>query len=151
MIQEIVYFVATIALLTLFFGPLAPIFWVGHNVIGIYLLEVVNYIEHYGLERREITKGRYERVTPLHSWNADHVFTNYILFKLQRHADHHTWPSRRYQTLRSWDFSPQLPTGYSGMMLLAIFPPLYFAVMNPKVIKYNSLYHASPIEEVETS
>jgi len=140
MIQEIVYFVATITLLTTILGPLAAVFWVAHCAVAIIMLEVVNYIEHYGLQRKEISSGRYERVTPLHSWNADHIVTNFILFKLQRHADHHTWPFRRYQTLRTWDFSPQLPTGYTGMILLALFPPLYFAVMNPKVNKYNSLY-----------
>jgi alkane 1-monooxygenase len=152
MVQEIVYFIGTVLSLYLVFGALAPIFWVFHNVIAVFMLEVVNYIEHYGLQRKEISKGRYERVTPLHSWNADHVITNFILFKLQRHADHHTWPFRRYQTLRSWDFSPQLPTGYTGMMLLALFPPLYFAVMNPKVTKYNSLYaSASEMEQIEAS
>jgi len=65
--------------------------------------------------------------------------TNYFLFKLQRHADHHTWPTRRYQTLRSWDFSPQFPTGYAGMTLIAFFPPLFWSIMNPKVKQFNLL------------
>jgi len=148
MVQEIVYFFATIFFLNLFLGPWAAVFWVCQNSVAVSLLEVANYIEHYGLQRKEISKGRYERVTPLHSWNADHYVTNSILFKLQRHADHHTWPFRRYQTLRTWDFSPQLPTGYGGMSVLALFPPLFFAIMNPKVEQYNNLCQAS-IEEME--
>jgi alkane 1-monooxygenase len=152
MVQELVYFFGTIMVLSALMGPLAAVFWVAHCAVAIFMLEVVNYIEHYGLQRKETSTGRFERVTPLHSWNADHVVTNYILFKLQRHADHHTWPFRRYQTLRTWDFSPQLPTGYAGMMLLAMFPPLYFAVMNPKVNKYNSLYFShSRSLEIESS
>jgi len=140
MIQEIVYTITTTSVLYLTLGPLAASFWVIQSFVAIVMLEIVNYIEHYGLQRK-VVEGSYERVTPFHSWNADHWVSNYVLFKLQRHADHHTWPYKRYQTLRNWDFSPQLPTGYSGMMVLSLFPPLYFAVMNPKVERYNNLYH----------
>jgi len=150
MIQEIVYALATVSVLYFTLGKLAVLFWVLQSFVAILMLEVINYVEHYGLQRKE-NGGSYERVTPFHSWNADHWASNYFLFKLQRHADHHTWPYRRYQTLRNWDFSPQLPTGYSGMILLALFPPLYFSVMNPKVERYNSMYHGvpSPTEEHE--
>jgi len=145
--QMIQYAVATIVTLILFYliaGFGAIVFFVCQSVWGFALLEVTNYIEHYGLQRKEIGgKGSkiYEKVTPFHSWNADHRITNYFIFKLQRHADHHTWPTRRYQTLRSWDFSPQLPTGYVGMLLVAMVPPLFHAIMDPRVIKYNSILY----------
>jgi len=145
--QMIQYAIATIVTFGLFYliaGFGAVIFFFCQSVWGFALLEVINYIEHYGLKRKEVGgEGSkvYEKVTPFHSWNADHPLTNYFIFKLQRHADHHTWPTRRYQTLRSWDFSPQLPTGYIGMLIVAFFPPLFHSLMDPRVIKYNSLIY----------
>jgi alkane 1-monooxygenase len=121
------------ALFGLSAGATAAGFFVLHAVMGFTLLEVVNYLEHYGLERRKLDNGRYERVAPVHSWNSNHLVTNCFLYHLQRHSDHHTWPARRYQTLRNFSDSPQLPTGYAGMVLLAAVPPLWFAVMNPRV------------------
>lgn len=100
-------------------------------VIGILLLETVNYIEHYGLLRRLLPDGNYERVKPIHSWNSDHLPGRLLLFELSRHSDHHYLASRPYQMLRHFDESPQLPTGYPGMMLLSLVPPLWFRVMNP--------------------
>jgi alkane 1-monooxygenase len=87
----------------------------------------------YGLVRREIAPGNYEKVTIMHAWNATHRLSNYFLFKLQRHADHHVHPVRRYQALRTFDDSPQLPTGYPGMVLLALIPPLWRRAMDPRV------------------
>ena len=97
------------------------------------LLELVNYVEHYGLSRAEISPGKYERVTPLHSWNASHWLTNRLLFMLQRHSDHHANPGLRYQQLRHFDESPQLPAGYATMILLALIPPLWKRVMDPRI------------------
>jgi len=138
--------------LYLFFGLHGVLVFFIQGILAFVQLEIINYVEHYGLQRREIgTKGSgvFEKVTPLHSWNADHRITNYLSFKLQRHSDHHTWPFRRYQTLRSWDFSPQLPTGYVGMLVLALFPPFYFFVMDPKVERYNALMFGSNPREDE--
>lgn len=103
-------------------------------VVGFLLLETVNYIEHYGLSRRQIPgqQAHYERVRPHHSWNSDHPIGRLMLFELSRHSDHHYIASRPYQLLRHHDHSPQLPTGYPGMMLLALIPPAWFAVMNPR-------------------
>jgi alkane 1-monooxygenase len=81
------------------------------SAIAILLLESVNYIEHYGLERKEKDAGNYVRVTPMHSWNAGYMISNYFLFKLQRHSDHHANAKRRYQILRSFENSPQMPQG----------------------------------------
>ena len=117
-------------------GPRAAAALAVSAVIAFSLLEAVNYLEHYGLERRRLPGGRYERVTPLHSWNSNHLVTNCFLFHLQRHSDHHTWPARRYQVLRDEPEAPQLPTGYAGMILLALVPPLWFRVMDRRVEEF---------------
>jgi alkane 1-monooxygenase len=103
---------------------------------GASLLEVVNYVEHYGLGRKQLPNGRYERCAPQHSWNSNHVVTNLFLYQLQRHADHHANPTRSYQALRHFDDAPQLPVGYAAMILLAYVPPLWFRVMNPRVVAH---------------
>ncbi len=102
-------------------------------IMGFLLLETVNYIEHYGLQRKRLGNGKHERVQPHHSWNSDHVIGRLLLFELSRHSDHHYIASRKYQILRHHDHSPQMPTGYPGMMLLALVPPLWFAVMHPRL------------------
>ena len=105
-------------------------------VIGFSLLEVVNYIEHYGLLRQKREDGRYERTRPEHSWNANNVASNVALYHLQRHSDHHAYPTRRYQALRHHDEAPQLPTGYAGMILLALIPPLWRKVMDRRLLDH---------------
>jgi alkane 1-monooxygenase len=97
-------------------------------------LTSANYVEHYGLLRRKEADGRYERCQPHHSWNSNHVFSNLLLFHLERHSDHHAHPNRRYQSLRHFENLPSLPTGYFGMFLLAYCPPLWFRVMNPRLM-----------------
>lgn len=89
---------------------------------AIIYLETINYIEHYGLLRNQLPDGSYEKTTILHSWNAPHRFSNYLLFKLQRHSDHHENASKPYQTLVSMQESPFLPHGYNLMVLMAFFP-----------------------------
>eukprot|EP00698_Gefionella_okellyi_P008869 TRINITY_DN2226_c0_g1_i1.p1 TRINITY_DN2226_c0_g1~~TRINITY_DN2226_c0_g1_i1.p1 ORF type:complete len:384 (-),score=67.56 TRINITY_DN2226_c0_g1_i1:784-1935(-) len=131
-----------VALCLLFSWKAAPYF-VGQSFVAFTLLELVNYIEHYGLSRKEIAPGKYEQVNITHSWNAAHRITNYFLFKLQRHSDHHANSTRRYQVLRSFDESPQLPTGYAGMILLALFPPLFRKLMDSRAIHY---MQTKPIE-----
>ncbi|MBU2711857.1 alkane 1-monooxygenase [Zooshikella harenae] len=106
------------------------------SICAILSLEIVNYVEHYGLVRKQLPDGRYERVSPIHSWNASEIFSNAGLFNLQRHSDHHAHPARRYQILRHFDESPQLPSSYGAMMLLALIPPLWRMVMDSRVIQY---------------
>jgi alkane 1-monooxygenase len=106
------------------------------GVFAFSLLEAVNYLEHYGLLRRQLPNGRYERVDPRHSWNNNHVVTNLFLYQLQRHSDHHANPTRRYQALRHFEESPQLPAGYASMIVLAYFPPLWRRVMDPRVVAH---------------
>jgi len=105
-------------------------------VLAFSLLEAVNYLEHYGLRRETLPNGRYERVTPRHSWNNNHLTTNLFLYHLQRHSDHHANPTRRYQALRHFEDSPQLPAGYAAMIVLAYFPPLWRRVMDKRVIAH---------------
>jgi len=114
-------------------GPVAALFFFVQSWMALTLLETVNYVQHYGLARRQLENGAYERVGHHHSWNASEVLTNCFLIHLQRHSDHHESPSRAYQALMYHEDGPQLPTGYSGMIPLALVPPLWFAVMNPRL------------------
>jgi len=102
-------------------------------VYGFSLLEVVNYLEHYGLLREQDDNGQFERTQPEHSWNSNHTVTNLFLYQLQRHSDHHAHPSRAYQLLRHFEEAPQLPIGYATMIMPAYIPPLWFAIMNKRV------------------
>jgi len=115
------------------FGPLAAACFFGQSAMAIALLEAVNYIEHYGLVRRRLADGRYERPAARHAWDAYEWLSNCFLVHLQRHADHHLNPMRPYAALQPQDESPKLPMGYPGMVPLAFLPPLWFAVMNPRV------------------
>jgi alkane 1-monooxygenase len=118
------------------FGPGILPYLLLQAVLGFSLLEAVNYLEHYGLSRQQLPNGRWERVDPRHSWNNNHIVTNVLLYHLQRHSDHHANPTRRYQALRHFDESPQLPTGYAGMIVLAYFPPLWRRVMDRRVLAH---------------
>jgi alkane 1-monooxygenase len=121
-----------------FWGFGALVFYLAQALVAVCLLEAVNYLEHYGLERKRAPSGQYERVTPVHSWNADQWLTNRFLFNLQRHSDHHANPQRRYQLLRRFEESPQLPTGYAGMVPVALVPRLWRRVMDRRVAEYRS-------------
>lgn len=120
-------------------GPEILPYLVVQAVVGFSLLEVINYMEHYGMLRQKVGVGerqRYERVDPSHSWNSNNIATNVLLYHLQRHSDHHANPTRRYQTLRDFEESPVLPTGYAGMIVLAIVPAVWRRVMDPRVLAH---------------
>lgn len=122
------------ALLALFGWPMVPVlavvaFW------GAFQLTSANYIEHYGLMRQKLPNGEYERCAPHHSWNSNHLVSNLVVFQLQRHSDHHANPARSYQSLRDFPELPSLPSGYFGMFLIAYVPPLWFAIMNPRLLE----------------
>ena len=121
-----------VGLLAVFGLGILP-FLVLQALVGIALLEIVNYLEHYGLLRQRERTGRWERVRPSHSWNSNNLATNVLLYHLQRHSDHHANPTRRYQALRDDETAPVLPTGYAGMIVLALVPPLWRRVMDPRV------------------
>jgi alkane 1-monooxygenase len=126
----------------------ALVVWLGAGIlpylviqalIGLTLLEAVNYLEHYGMLRQIVGvpgKERYERVDPSHSWNSNNLATNVLLYHLQRHSDHHANPTRRYQALRDYTESPVLPTGYAGMILLALVPAAWRRTMDPRVLAH---------------
>jgi len=135
------------AMSVVLFGALIAVFGVGvipfiviQAIFGFSLLEAVNYLEHYGLLRQKLDspsgKTRYERCAPVHSWNSDHIVTNLFLYHLQRHSDHHANPTRRYQTLRSMEGAPNLPSGYASMIGLTYFPPLWRKVMDHRVLAH---------------
>jgi alkane 1-monooxygenase len=119
-----------ITIIYFLFGLNVLLFYLVATFLGILLLECVNYIEHYGLTRNKKESGSYERAMPHHSWNSNHVLGRLMLFELSRHSDHHYMASRKYQILRHHDESPQMPTGYPGMMVLAHLPPLWFWLMH---------------------
>ncbi len=115
-------------------GPRSLLFFLAQGVVAAATLEVINYVEHYGLSRRELAPGRYERVSHHHSWNAPQRYTNWLLFNLQRHSDHHAQARRRYQALLHHADSPQLPAGYASMFVLALLPPLWRRVMDHRAL-----------------
>lgn len=119
----------------LFFGWETMAYYLLAATMGFLLLETVNYIEHYGL-RRKLKGNVYERTMPIHSWNSNHPLGRLFLLELSRHSDHHYMASRKYQLLRHFDESPQMPTGYPGMMMLSLVPPLWFAIMHRQIAKY---------------
>jgi len=123
--------VAVVLVVLVALGPIAAGAWLGAALIGVLLLETVNFVEHYGLRRAQGPDGRYERVAPRHSWNAEHAASRALLFDLPRHSDHHANPRRPGGALRYFDESPQLPLGYSAMILLALAPPAFRAIVHP--------------------
>ena len=124
------------AVLIAVFGPALIPLVIVQAVYGASLLESVNYLEHYGLVRQKQPNGRYERCTPQHSWNSDHMVTNLFLYHLQRHSDHHANPTRRYQTLRSMEGSPNLPAGYGSLIAVTYFPPVWRKLMDHRVLEH---------------
>ncbi|MFZ1809342.1 MAG: alkane 1-monooxygenase [Cyclobacteriaceae bacterium] len=138
------------AFLTFIFSPAGtinwqiPLFFFAQSFFAFTLLELVNYVEHYGILRKE-KDGKPERVNPLHSWNSSHVMSNFFLFQLQRHSDHHANAIKRYQVLNHYDNSPQLPFGYPTMIIIALAPPLWFRMMNPRLEEWEGKVYNQPI------
>ncbi len=138
------------AVLTITFSPAnainweIPLFFFEQSVLAFTLLELVNYVEHYGILRKQ-KDGKYERVNPLHSWNSSHVMSNFFLFQLQRHSDHHANAIKRYQVLNHYDYSPQLPFGYPTMIIIALIPPLWFKMMNPRLEEWEGKIYNQPM------
>jgi alkane 1-monooxygenase len=122
-----------LSIIGLIFGWQMVLFAIAIAIVGFLQLETVNYIEHYGLERKKMPNGRYEHVQPHHSWNSNHDMGRIFLYELTRHSDHHFKANRKYQVLRHFEEAPQLPTGYPGSMLIALVPPLWFKMMNGRV------------------
>jgi alkane 1-monooxygenase len=128
-IVQIIY----LSIIALIFNFQIMILIVFAAIVGFLLLETVNYIEHYGLQRKKLASGRYEPVQPQHSWNSNYEVGRIVLYELTRHSDHHFKSTRKYQTLRHFEEAPQLPFGYPMSMLIALVPPVWFRVMDEKV------------------
>jgi alkane 1-monooxygenase len=139
MLQAQLIQLAFLGIIFLIWGWNILLYYLMAAFIGILLLECVNYIEHYGLYRKKTESGNYERAMPAHSWNSNHIIGRLMLFELSRHSDHHYLASRKYQILRHHEHSPQMPTGYPGMMLLAHIPPLWFNIMRRQMRRYGVL------------
>lgn len=137
--------VAMYAAAWLAFGALATLVLALQAAVAIALVETINYVEHYGLVRREIAPGRYERIMPWHSWDSNHRLSNWVLINLARHSDHHMLASKRYQLLDPLEAAPQLPAGYGSMFLLALVPPLWRRTMDRRVAEWR-MQHASGTE-----
>lgn len=134
-LQPLALTVALWTALALWLGPQVLWFMLAMSFWANFQLTSANYVEHYGLLRQVAANGKPEPCQPHHSWNSNHRLTNWMLFHLQRHSDHHAHASRRYQSLRHFQNVPSLPNGYFGMFLLAYFPPLFFRVMDPRLLK----------------
>ncbi|MDB2438219.1 alkane 1-monooxygenase [Hellea sp.] len=124
------------ALFVALFGWPIFLFLIPHHFLAWLALTQANYVEHYGLKREKLANGKYERCQPKHSWNTNHTYSNLLSFHLQRHSDHHAYPQRPYQVLRDYKDVPTLPTGYGGCFAMAFFPPLWFAVMDKRVMDW---------------
>jgi alkane 1-monooxygenase len=133
MIQYTLLHITLLSVIYIGFGWTVLLYFLYAALIGILLLETVNYIEHYGLYRQQRENGTFETVKRKHSWNSNHLIGRVVLFELSRHSDHHFKADRPYQLLETNDDSPVMPTGYPGMMLLTFIPPLFFKVMNKRV------------------
>lgn len=135
-LQPLFITVPLYAVMLAVFGPIMLIFLPLQAAFGWWQLTSANFIEHYGLLRQKAADGRYERCRPEHSWNANHIATNVILFHLQRHSDHHANPTRRYQSLRNFEGLPELPSGYPAMFALSYVPWAWRRVMDHRVIRW---------------
>jgi len=119
------------------FGPAILLFLIPHHFLAWLALTQANYVEHYGLLREKKPNGKYERCQPKHSWNTNHTYSNLLSFHLQRHSDHHAYPQRPYQVLRDYKDVPTLPTGYGGCFAVAFIPPLWFKMMDKRVMDWS--------------
>lgn len=135
-IQPALLTIAVYSVLLAFFGPIMLPFLLIVAFFGYWNLTCANYIEHYGLLRQKDKNGRFERCQPHHSWNSNHKISNLFVVHLQRHSDHHAHPTRAYQVLRDYDNVPKLQAGYPWMFILAMIPPVWFALMNPRVVEW---------------
>lgn len=131
MVRYTLYCLLYLLSIGLIWGWSALPFALGIAVVGFLLLESVNYIEHYGLSRQRLPSGQYEKVGPHHSWNSDHELGRIFLYELTRHSDHHFRATRKYQILRHFEQSPQLPLGYPASILVSLVPPLWFKLIHP--------------------
>jgi len=127
--------IGLVALIYYGFGLIGMLSFIVAGTFGFLMLETINYVEHYGLRRKKNEDGVYEKILPVHSWNSNHYVGRILLFEISRHSDHHYKSSRKYQVLRHFDEAYQMPTGYPGMIMLALVPPIWFYIMHRHIAK----------------
>jgi alkane 1-monooxygenase len=127
-----------------FFGTRGVLVFAAQSLVAVFLLETINYVQHYGLKRREVSPGRFEPVRPWHSWDSSHRFSNALSFNLGRHSDHHCRTERPYQDLRPCPEAPQLPSGYAAMAILAYFPPLWHLMIDRRLRAWREKHGDDP-------
>ena len=132
------------------FGVLGLCIYVIQAIWAVLLLEATNYVEHYGLSREKINSGKYEPVSYKHSWNSNHVISNWILFHLPWHSDHHKFMSKSFDKLKPIHNAPQMPLGYPAMIVLAFFPFLFIPLMEKKIQLYENGKHYFDLDETST-
>lgn len=135
-LRGLVYQAVMLVLIGVIAGPWPLVAFMVAALGGVLLLETVNYVEHYGLTRGQSSMGVYERVRPQHSWNSERALGRLLLFELTRHSDHHANATRKYQILRHHEHVPELPSGYPGMLVIALFPPLFWALMDRAIQRW---------------
>jgi alkane 1-monooxygenase len=133
MLRYLAEVLALIVAVLYFFGSLGLFALIVQSLVAVITLEVINYVQHYGLQRKEISPGQYENTGIAHSWNSECWFSNGYWLNLGRHSDHHYAPGRGFQMLRNFEREPELPAGFPAMFLLAFVPPIWFRIMNPRV------------------
>lgn len=107
---------------------------------GKSLLEIVNYMEHYGMVRDPATP-----VQPRHSWNTNKRISSWSMFNLTRHSHHHAQGEVPYQDLKPFPDAPMMINGYLTTLIVALIPPLWHKLMTPKVLEWDRHY-ATPQE-----
>ena len=134
---------AVFAAVVLAFGWPGAALFAAQSAVGIVVLELFNYIAHYGLARAAWPSGR-EPFTERHSWNSSNVAANALIFNMGRHSYHHTRPAESYQSLQWVADAPELPAGYAGSILLALVPPLWRRIMDPAVQRLHTAGSEAP-------
>jgi alkane 1-monooxygenase len=140
-IQDVVLMAVLLAVIILMSGWVGVIFFVAQSLVAIIVLEMFNYIAHYGLKRQKISEKRWERLDDRHSWNSSNVFANLLIFNMGRHSCHHRKPTTSYEGLQFLQHAPELPFGYAASILLALVPPLWRRVMDPRARKFGDIKH----------
>ncbi len=124
-------------------GILAVLVFAFLGLSCVFSMKISNYFQHYGLRRVRQPNGRWEKVMPRHSWNADWKFSNWMFFNMQRHADHHAAAARHYPLLQihGADEAPVLPGTYADMMNIVLRPKRWFEKMDPLVDQWRAHFY----------
>jgi len=113
-----------------------------YSALAICSLEMIQYMSHYGLKRKNLPGGGYAKMQRLHSWNSNGGLTDLLSVSIQKHSAHHEMPSEYFSALDIDQGSSLLPFSYYLMFAVALFPPLWFKIMDPRVEDVMARYEA---------